>query len=242
MKTANDFFIEAEISRWVSTWPEGAHRVLDLGCGESPHLPTLSSRGAQVVSADLERRGLATQLLADAARLPFPDGVFDKVLLSEVLEHIPLQGAVIKELARVTRVGGSVFLTTPLHYSIHELPHDYFRPTEYGLRWLFESAGCTVVRVQRRGGAVCVLTTMSLQLAHGFMQAPGRLGSLGALYSRTITPVVSGICEAISYLSFFLSYRRGRSAKPLEQMRGVGKALSLWTNGYCVEAIRGSES
>ncbi len=39
--------------------------------------------------------------------LPFPDGTFDRVIASEVLEHIPDDAAALDELARVLRPGGT---------------------------------------------------------------------------------------------------------------------------------------
>jgi SAM-dependent methyltransferase len=51
----------------------------------------------------------------DATCLPFPDGVFDRVLLSHVLEHIPWEQApqAVSEARRVTRPGGLVCLRGP---------------------------------------------------------------------------------------------------------------------------------
>ena len=47
------------------------------------------------------------------SRLPFPDASFDRVIASEVLEHIPDDEAAMAELARVLRPGGSMAVTVP---------------------------------------------------------------------------------------------------------------------------------
>ena len=58
-----------------------------------------------------EASGAATN--GDATRLPFADGTFDRVIASEVLEHIPDDGAAFAELARVLRPGGTLAVTVP---------------------------------------------------------------------------------------------------------------------------------
>jgi SAM-dependent methyltransferase len=49
----------------------------------------------------------------DGTCLPFADGVFDRVIASEVLEHIPDDQAALDELARVLRPGGTMAVTVP---------------------------------------------------------------------------------------------------------------------------------
>ena len=56
---------------------------------------------------------VATATQGDATRLPFPDAVFDRVIASEVLEHIPDDRAAFTELARVVRPGGVLAVTVP---------------------------------------------------------------------------------------------------------------------------------
>ena len=109
-------------------------RVLDLGCGQGRHAFEALRRGAQVVAADLDDEALAdvdamaeamaeagevptggglTIQRADALHLPFEDGAFDVVIVSEVLEHIPNDLAAIAEIQRVLRPGGLAAITVP---------------------------------------------------------------------------------------------------------------------------------
>ena len=55
----------------------------------------------------------ATAVQGDALSLPFADGTFDRVIASEVLEHIPDDTAAMRELARVLRPGGAMAVTVP---------------------------------------------------------------------------------------------------------------------------------
>lgn len=106
--------------------------VLDLGAGGGRHSFEAVKRGARTVALDLDPAPLrhASAMIAalngevppgcwggavaaDALRLPFPDGKFDAVIASEVLEHIPDDRQAMAEVARVTRPGGRVAVTVP---------------------------------------------------------------------------------------------------------------------------------
>jgi SAM-dependent methyltransferase len=109
-------------------------RILDIGCGFGRHSFEALRRGCKVVSADLalpelravrdimgamsETEDLPPSHSGDAActnilSLPFPDGTFDRVIASEVLEHIPDDTRAMAELSRVTRPGGTLAVTVP---------------------------------------------------------------------------------------------------------------------------------
>jgi SAM-dependent methyltransferase len=112
-----------------------AARVLDLGCGFGRHAFAAARLGGAVVAVDAaeaEVRDVRATLAAmveageldardcragavqgDALRLPFATGAFDRVIASEVLEHIPSDGAAMAELARVLRPGGTMAVTVP---------------------------------------------------------------------------------------------------------------------------------
>jgi len=110
-------------------------KVLDLGCGFGRHAFEAARRGASVVALDAGRdevEGVVATFFAmieageltpgamhaaavqgDALHLPFPDGSFDRVICSEVLEHIPDDRRALREIARVLRPGGQVAVTVP---------------------------------------------------------------------------------------------------------------------------------
>jgi SAM-dependent methyltransferase len=92
--------------------------VLDVGAGTGRHAREAARRGAWVVALDLRAADLRTAdgahlVQGDALALPFADGTFDRLIASEVLEHIPDDGAAIAELRRVLKPGGRLAASVP---------------------------------------------------------------------------------------------------------------------------------
>lgn len=102
-------------------------RVLDAGCGRGFFMKYVTELApCHLVGVDLELDHLKIALDQNRARgasvarsyidpLPFPDSLFDKIIFSEVLEHLPDDWGGLLELKRVLKPGGLMFLTVPNH-------------------------------------------------------------------------------------------------------------------------------
>jgi len=91
-------------------------------------------------------------LSADLYQLPFRKDTFEAAINVDVLEHLREPKEVLKELCRVLRPGGNLFLIAPQGWQEHGMPHDYFRFTSSGLRYLLEQAGFEIVSIEPMGG------------------------------------------------------------------------------------------
>jgi SAM-dependent methyltransferase len=108
--------------------------VLDLGCGEGRHAFEAYRRGGKVVAVDWGQSEVETTkqwlgaiaaegeapvgahyevVRGDLTALPVPDASVDRVIASEVLEHIPEDATAFAEIARVLKPGGRMAVTVP---------------------------------------------------------------------------------------------------------------------------------
>lgn len=129
--------------------------MLDAGAGECVYRPLFAGR--RYVAID---RGVGDgswdyghlDATADLERIPFAAASFEFVLCTETLEHLARPAAVLSELRRVLRPGGTLALTVPFLHIVHQAPHDYYRYTPYGLRHLLSVAGFDVESLSAAGG------------------------------------------------------------------------------------------
>jgi SAM-dependent methyltransferase len=94
---------------------------LDIGADNGVISYLLRRRGGRWHSADLDEHTVASirQLVGenvhrlDGARTPFPDQMFDQVVVVDYLEHVQDDGGFARELARVLRPEGRVIINVP---------------------------------------------------------------------------------------------------------------------------------
>lgn len=110
-------------------------RVLDVGCGEGRHSwEACKTANCLVYALDIEiggldkarymfqdmdkrgeSRGRWILIKGDTVSLPFKDATFDKIICSEVLEHIPDDQQSIRELVRVLKDDGIIAISVPTY-------------------------------------------------------------------------------------------------------------------------------
>jgi ubiquinone/menaquinone biosynthesis C-methylase UbiE len=146
---------------------EGGGFTLEAGCGISPILPSsnqiiysdISLRALQILRSNRYGRWL---VVADAMNLPFRPGVFERIICSEVIEHLPDDNRALWEFARIMKKSGSLFITFPhrrAYFSVDDrFVHHYRRYELSGMEQRLSEKGLKVVAIQKILGPLEKLT------------------------------------------------------------------------------------
>jgi SAM-dependent methyltransferase len=94
-----------------------------------------------------------TNLVADAANIPIASNTFDSVISEFMLEHVPSPFQVSKEMIRVLKPGGLLYVTYPFIHPYHSFPSDFYRFSYSGIKKLF--AGMELVSQGPLTGPAC---------------------------------------------------------------------------------------
>jgi SAM-dependent methyltransferase len=149
--------LSAELDRLVGSPGRHPLAILDAGCGAGLMLEELATRGV-VCGADPDTRavsaararGVAEVVRASVEALPFDDGRFALVTCLDVLEHVPDDGAALRELRRVARDDGRLLVAVPALpalWSGHDEASGHLRRyRRAGLLALAEAAGWRPLR------------------------------------------------------------------------------------------------
>jgi SAM-dependent methyltransferase len=218
-----------DISRWSVTKvmhevapqiPSG-QLILDAGAGDSRYRSLFAGRDYVGVDAavgkGLEYGGL--DALSDLAALPFADNTFDAALCMNVLEHVRQPHVCLSEIYRVLKPQGVVYLLVPLFAREHQAPHDYYRFTANGIKFLLEHNGFAVDYFRPVGGYFRVLAGI-LSRATGYLFPRRRAWAYRLLFSPLefvakpiFSVLVPLICLGLDPLDRKRTYSTGFSCK-----------------------------
>ncbi len=204
--------------------PVAGLRILEVACGRCGFVRELARAGARVTGCDFSAAALRvgqTKLPAanghsaaltqgDAQNLPFANEAFDLVISCETIEHLPDPQRALREMWRITRPGGRLFLTTPNYLNfmgLYELYAAVRHPDRksgqpFDRRQIFPQ----VRRWLRRAGWTILHTDGTV---HQFPFIPGRNPvAFPALESnRTLRRILS----PVAFHYFVIAGKRGAS-------------------------------
>jgi SAM-dependent methyltransferase len=104
---------------------------------------------------DIQGRVSGVLLDVDLTEFPYPpdEASADWILCTQVLDDLPDQDAFLKELHRLLAPQGGLILSASFVWELHDLPHDYGRPSPERLRLLLEQNGFAPVELQHLGNS-----------------------------------------------------------------------------------------
>lgn len=184
------FFVGQKTSKEIVNGLPKDAVILNVGSGPrviAPHVINIDSFPFKGVT-----------IVADATNLPFKDSSVDAVICECVLEHVPDPNAVVREIERVLKRGGLLYLSVPFMDAYHASPDDFHRWTVSGLRETLKNF--KEVELKIGWGPTTALT---LVVAHWV----GLVFSFGsrALY-QIITLTLFVLLTPLKFLDFLLRY------------------------------------
>jgi len=179
--------------------------VMDAGSGEGYYKPLF--KNTNYYSTDfvqVEKQYGEVNFVGKLENIPVKQGTFDAVLLTQVLEHIPNPSLVLDEIYRVLKPEGKVWLSAPLFFPEHEVPYDYYRYTQYGLRYIVEMVGFEVIDLHPLEGYGA---TFSYQLKYAIKHLPinpkeygsGIIGFIISVLRVLLTPLFLILSKLLDY-------------------------------------------
>jgi SAM-dependent methyltransferase len=200
-------------------------RILEIACGRGGFVRELSRAGAHVTGCDfsfaalrfgrerlpaLGDGGSSALVQGDAQVLPFAGESFDIVVSCETIEHIPDVKSALREMLRVARPGGKLFLTSPNYFNFMGLYELYTHVRHRGRKddqpfdrrqWFIQirknvrNAGWTIVRSDG--------TVHQLPILPGHNPIELQFVESNRMIRRLFSP--------IAFHYFLLSEKRGRA-------------------------------
>jgi SAM-dependent methyltransferase len=153
--------MQAFFAEYYSSDRGGA--LLDVGAGLKPYSVVYEPYFERCISTDVEhsQHDIQVDVIASADDLPFEDRTFDCILCTEVLEHCPDPDQALREMCRVLKPGGRIFLTTPFLVALHEMPFDFYRYTPSAFDVMARDAGLTIESQTTKGDYGAVLMSFA---------------------------------------------------------------------------------
>jgi SAM-dependent methyltransferase len=197
--------LEAQIKDFAASLNPGSI-VLDAGAGTCLYRPLFSH--VQYESADFgqvdKRYGVQTYVCR-LDKIPVENERFDGVLMSQVLEHLEDPLRVLCEINRVLRSGSKLFVSAPLYYEEHEQPYDFYRYTQFGMRYLLKEAGFEVLQLDSVEGYFGTLSYQT-HLAASCLPVRARdygggvVGACAAVAGRVARPILGIVSRGLGAL------------------------------------------
>lgn len=152
-----------DVGRWyVSRFVENVatslptnSSILDAGAGESvykKHFSHCNYKAIDLAVGESRWNYANLDYVGSLHEMPIENEAFDAVLCTQVLEHLEWPRESVKEMHRVLKPGGKLYMTVPMAHPEHQTPYDFFRYTSYGLVSICKHAGFHDIKITPFGG------------------------------------------------------------------------------------------
>lgn len=165
------YLIRRTLAEAIRAEAAGVHgTLLDFGCGARPYESLFSVEryiGLDIETSGHPAEGKRPDIYYDGRHIPLEDESIDHVFSAEVFEHVFNAPELFREIHRVLKPGGTLILTCPFVWPLHEEPYDFARYTPHALRSLLTEAGFEKVAARPCGHAVEAIGQLTLDYTTG---------------------------------------------------------------------------
>lgn len=163
------------------------NKVLLIGSGGRINdllIQISKEKSFELFTLDIDNK-YSPNILSDICEYDFTDDKYDVIVIPEVLQAIPTPEKAINNIYSGLLKNGFLILTVPFIFPIVDRPHDYFRFTKYGLKFLLKN-----------------FNHLNIYERNTWIE------SINVLYSRLIMnkDVISKLCGLIFILLGYITY------------------------------------
>ena len=202
------WYVNRFVENVATSLPTGSS-ILDAGAGESIYKKFFSHCNYKAIDLAVgESRWNYANLdyVGFLHEMPIENEMFDAVLCTQVLEHLEWPRESVKEMHRVIKPGGKLYMTVPMAQNEHQVPYDFFRYTSYGLESICKHAGFNNIKITPFGG-MWVRWAFELPRAMSIFPSAGIRSKKPNLLGITLLPVrvaTLGIMRLLQMLFLYL--------------------------------------
>ena len=134
-------------------------KLLDVGCGTKPYenICNVDEYIGLEIDDEGNRQHNYADVFYDGKTIPFEDKSFDSILSNQVFEHVFNPNQFLKEINRVTKMGGRFLITVPFVWDEHEQPYDYARYSSFGLKHILAENGFEIIEHRKSNNGIEVI-------------------------------------------------------------------------------------
>jgi SAM-dependent methyltransferase len=161
-----EFRIKTFVKR-LSRETIAGRRMLDVGAGQCQYKPYFThldyvaqDSGVGDETWDFSQIDIKSEIYD----IPVEANSFDYILCTQVMEHLQYPHKAFTEFARILKPGGLLFVTCPFVWKEHQKPHDFFRYTQFSLKFLAEENNFEVVELNKEGGKYITIARMFIDI------------------------------------------------------------------------------
>ena len=168
--------------------------LLDVGAGDCQYKPYFVGK-CKYISQDVGGKDKCftydqIDIRSEIYNIPLPDASADIILCTQVLEHLKYPVRALKEMHRLLKPGGRLYLTVPFAADEHMLPYDYFRYTRYGLDFLMREQGFLPPEISPQGGRFIMMGKNIKDLLPLLTSRPALQKTLWLLQAPVVVPLL----------------------------------------------------